>query len=52
MLPDREQVQAELVRQLRLLEEVGHSLLGRHARAEIAEGGESELHGLSISGSC
>ena len=44
VLADREHVEAELVGELRLLEEVMHSLLGRHARGEVGEGGESKFH--------
>ena len=44
MLADREHVQAELVGELCLLEQVAHPLLRGDARGEIGEGGESKFH--------
>ena len=44
VLADREHVQAELVGELRLLEQVAHPLLGGDARGEVGEGGKSKFH--------
>jgi hypothetical protein len=44
VLADREDVEAELVGELGLLEEVAHPLAGADASREIDEGGESEFH--------
>ena len=44
VLADREHVEAQLIRQLGLLEQVAHPLLGRKPRIEIGEGDESEIH--------
>ena len=44
VLADREHVEAELVGELRLLQEVGHALMGADAGAEVGERGESEFH--------
>ena len=44
MLADGEYVEAQLVRQLSLLEELPHALLGLHSRREIGKGGDSKLH--------
>ena len=45
VLADGEHVEAELVGELGLLEQVAHPLLGGDARAQIGEGGESKFHG-------
>jgi len=54
MFADREDVEAELVGQSRLLEQFAHALLRRDTRAEIGEGGEAKfkVHAPNIAGSC
>ena len=44
VLADGEHVEAELVGELRLLEQVAHPLLRGDARAEVGEGGKSKFH--------
>ena len=44
VLADREHVEAELVGELGLLEQVAHPLLGADARGEVGEGGKSKFH--------
>ena len=44
MLADREHVEAELVGERRLFEQVAHPLLRADARAEIGERGDSKFH--------
>jgi hypothetical protein len=44
VLADREHIQAELIGELGLLEQVAHPLLGAEARGEIGEGGKSKFH--------
>ena len=44
MLADREHVEAELVGELRLLEQLRHALLWADVGVEVGEGGESEFH--------
>jgi len=44
VLADREDVEAELIGQDRLLDELGHALLRGDAGGEVGEGRESELH--------
>jgi hypothetical protein len=44
VLADAEHVEADLLRELCLLEQVAHALLGRDARREVGEGGESKFH--------
>ena len=41
MLADGEHVEPKLARELSLLEELPHALLGRYARREIGKGGDS-----------
>ncbi len=53
VLADREHVEADLIGQLGLLEQLAHALLRRYAGGEVGEGGESEFHiGSRIAGSC
>ena len=49
VLADGEHVEAELVGQLGLLEQVAHPLLRADAGGEVGEGGESEFHGREYS---
>ena len=44
VLADREHVQAELIGELGLFEQVAHPLLGADARGEVGEGGKSKFH--------
>ena len=44
VLADREHVEAELVGELRLLEQVAHPLFGRNARAHVGEGRDAKFH--------
>jgi len=44
VLPDREDVKAELIGELDLLDQLAHPLLRTDARAEIGEGCDSEFH--------
>ena len=44
MLADAEDLQAELVGEPRLLEQVAHPLLRRLAGCQVGEGDESEIH--------
>ena len=44
MLAHGEHVEAELVGQLRLLEQLSHALLRADARGKVREGGEAKFH--------
>ena len=48
VLADREHVQAELIGELRLLEQVAHPLLRSDARGEVGEGCKSKFHTTRI----
>ena len=56
MLPDTEHIQPELVRQLDLLHQIAHALLGRDRlpslwiRAELGERVKADLHATAESG--
>ncbi len=52
VLADREDVEAELVGERRLLDEVPHPLLRGDAGGKVGEGRESELHACSVPSSC
>ena len=49
VLADREHVEAELVGELRLLEQLGHPQLRGDVRTDVGEGGKPELHDRELS---
>jgi hypothetical protein len=48
MLAHGEHVEAQLIGELCLLDQLAHPLLGADARGEVREGGESEFHGSGV----
>ena len=49
VLADREHVEAELVGELRLLEQLAHPLLRTDVRTDVGEGGKPEVHDRELS---
>jgi hypothetical protein len=49
VLADRENIEANLLGQLRLLEQLTHALPRRYAGGEISESGKAEFYGCEVS---